>query len=232
MKEKGDSCILVGYSTESKGYRLYNKRTRLIVESIHMNFGEIKELLKVSDYDNSGPVPQLQQTSDHNCSELKMHDHNNEPSSSNLVPNVSPLANKTTPSLQELDLLFSPLYDEFFNVPKYSSLSNNFPPQDTPPTTNVQTTKEPITPTTTVTVEENNTDIQAEIQVENAQIDENEFYNIFSTPVREEAESSTRYVDPSNMHTFYQRHQSKHRLTKDHPLEQVYGNLSKLVQTR
>ncbi|GJS11632.1 retrovirus-related pol polyprotein from transposon TNT 1-94 [Tanacetum coccineum] len=61
---------------------------------------------------------------------------------------------------------------------------------------------------------------------------ENEFYNILSTPIRKEAESSTRYVNNSNMHTFYQRHQSKHRWTKDHPLEQVRGNLSKLVQTR
>ncbi|GJV43149.1 retrovirus-related pol polyprotein from transposon TNT 1-94 [Tanacetum coccineum] len=42
MKEKGDSCILVGYSTKSKGYRVYNKRTRLIVESIHLRFDEIK----------------------------------------------------------------------------------------------------------------------------------------------------------------------------------------------
>ncbi|GKA55302.1 retrovirus-related pol polyprotein from transposon TNT 1-94 [Tanacetum coccineum] len=30
MKEKRDSYILVGYSTQSKGYRVYNKRTRLI----------------------------------------------------------------------------------------------------------------------------------------------------------------------------------------------------------
>ncbi|GJV25670.1 retrovirus-related pol polyprotein from transposon TNT 1-94 [Tanacetum coccineum] len=44
MKEKGDSCILVGYSTQSKGYRVYNKRTRLIVESIHLKFDEIKEM--------------------------------------------------------------------------------------------------------------------------------------------------------------------------------------------
>ncbi|GJZ82891.1 retrovirus-related pol polyprotein from transposon TNT 1-94 [Tanacetum coccineum] len=29
MKEKGDPCILVGYSTQSKGYHVYNKRTRL-----------------------------------------------------------------------------------------------------------------------------------------------------------------------------------------------------------
>ncbi|GJU33677.1 hypothetical protein Tco_1182031 [Tanacetum coccineum] len=50
--------------------------------------------------------------------------------------------------------------------------------------------------------EENNTDNQAEIQVENAQINEDEFYNIFSTP------------------------------NKDHLLEQVRGNPSKPVQTR
>ncbi|GJR70275.1 retrovirus-related pol polyprotein from transposon TNT 1-94 [Tanacetum coccineum] len=30
MKEKGDPCVMVGYSTQSKGYRVYNKRTRLI----------------------------------------------------------------------------------------------------------------------------------------------------------------------------------------------------------
>ncbi|GJX84114.1 hypothetical protein Tco_0333595 [Tanacetum coccineum] len=30
IKEKGDLYILVGYSTQSKGYRVYNKRTRLI----------------------------------------------------------------------------------------------------------------------------------------------------------------------------------------------------------
>ncbi|GJV18139.1 retrovirus-related pol polyprotein from transposon TNT 1-94 [Tanacetum coccineum] len=106
MKEKGDPCILVGYSTQSKGYRVYNKRTRLIVESIHLRFDErsksclktsvLMELLglvpqdKASDYDNPDPAPELQ--------------------------NVSPSANTTVPSQQELDLLFGPLYDEFFNA--------------------------------------------------------------------------------------------------------------------
>ncbi|GJX36844.1 retrovirus-related pol polyprotein from transposon TNT 1-94 [Tanacetum coccineum] len=42
-----------------------------------------------SDYDNPDPAPELQ--------------------------NVSPSADTTTPSQQELDLLFGPLYDEFFN---------------------------------------------------------------------------------------------------------------------
>ncbi|GJV15412.1 retrovirus-related pol polyprotein from transposon TNT 1-94 [Tanacetum coccineum] len=58
IKEKGDPCILVGYSTRSKGYRVYNKRTRLIVESIHLKFDEIKEMSETSvANDTSGLVP-------------------------------------------------------------------------------------------------------------------------------------------------------------------------------
>ncbi|GJR95695.1 hypothetical protein Tco_0267869 [Tanacetum coccineum] len=41
MKEKGDACIFVGYSTQSKAYRVFNKRTRMIVETIHVNFDEL-----------------------------------------------------------------------------------------------------------------------------------------------------------------------------------------------
>ncbi|GJS86570.1 retrovirus-related pol polyprotein from transposon TNT 1-94 [Tanacetum coccineum] len=149
-----------------------------------------------------------------------------------MVTNVTPPAYTNAPSLQELDFLFSPLFEEYFlagnqSVSKSYSLSDNSKHQDTQPTANIQPTTEPITPTTNVNAEDNNND-----QAADAQIDENKFYNIFSTSIHKEAESSTRYVDNSNMHTFYQRHQSKHRWTKDHPLEQVRRNLSKPVQTR
>ncbi|GKC24150.1 hypothetical protein Tco_1026300 [Tanacetum coccineum] len=46
-------------------------------------------------------------TYDHNSSELGIQDHNNEPSSSKLVPKVVPPADKTTTSRQELELLFN-----------------------------------------------------------------------------------------------------------------------------
>ncbi|GKC15624.1 hypothetical protein Tco_1012406, partial [Tanacetum coccineum] len=88
MKEKGDSCILVGYSTKSKGYRVYNKRTRLIVESIYLRFDEIKEMSDMSINNNTSGLVLLQQ-------------------------NVSPSADTIALSKQELDLLFGPLYDEF-----------------------------------------------------------------------------------------------------------------------
>nr|GEV25371.1 hypothetical protein [Tanacetum cinerariifolium] len=45
-------------------------------------------------------------TSDHNSSELRIHDHNIEPSSSKLVPNVVPLADKTATTRQALELIF------------------------------------------------------------------------------------------------------------------------------
>ncbi|GJR55922.1 gag-pol polyprotein [Tanacetum coccineum] len=138
--------------------------------------------------------------------DFKTNDHSNEPSCSKLVPIVSPPVDKTDSSQQELDFLFSPLFKEYFTVGNQNVM---------------------ITPTTTVHTGENNTN-----QAVDAQFIPYEFFNPFCTPVQEVVESSSRNVDNSNMHTFYQRHQSDYRWTKNHPLEQVRGNLSKPVQTR
>ncbi|GJU26925.1 hypothetical protein Tco_1165546 [Tanacetum coccineum] len=51
-------------------------------------------------------APPRQMTSDHNSSELGIHDHSNELSSSKLVPKVVPPVDKTATSRQELKLLF------------------------------------------------------------------------------------------------------------------------------
>ncbi|GJY02756.1 hypothetical protein Tco_0360908 [Tanacetum coccineum] len=61
---------------------------------------------------------------------------------------------------------------------------------------------------------------------------EHEFTNPFCTSVHEVAESSSRNIGNSNMHTFNQPQDSEYRWTKDHPLTQVRGNPSKPVQTR
>ncbi|GJR68593.1 retrovirus-related pol polyprotein from transposon TNT 1-94 [Tanacetum coccineum] len=71
----------------------------------------------------------------------------------------------TVPLQQELDLLFGPFYDEFFNdgtfrVNKSSSLTDNSIQKDTPLSMNIQPPSEPSTPTN-VHAEENN-DHQAE----------------------------------------------------------------------
>ncbi|GJW09796.1 hypothetical protein Tco_1575623 [Tanacetum coccineum] len=59
-----------------------------------------------SVHNSSGLAPPRQMTSDHNSSELGIHDHSNELSSSKLVPKVVPPADKTATSRQELELLF------------------------------------------------------------------------------------------------------------------------------
>nr|GEV48703.1 hypothetical protein [Tanacetum cinerariifolium] len=86
MKEKRDLCILVGYSTQSKGYRVYNKRTRLIVESIHIRFDEIKEVSETFVANvTSSLVPQRQKASDYNNSDLQIIQPTSAPSTPTFV---------------------------------------------------------------------------------------------------------------------------------------------------
>nr|GEU44306.1 hypothetical protein [Tanacetum cinerariifolium] len=85
--------------------------------------------------------------------------------------------NVHVPSQQKLDLLFSPLYDEFFNA------GSN--PQDKQPTTNIQSTPTPSTPTY-VHAEENNNN-----QAKEEHLPDDEFTNLFFAPAQEVAESSS-----------------------------------------
>ncbi|GJW90288.1 retrovirus-related pol polyprotein from transposon TNT 1-94 [Tanacetum coccineum] len=128
MKEKGDPCVMVGYSTQWKGYRVYNKRTYLIVESIHIKFDEIKEMM--SDHNSSDLAPQRQEMSVENVSSglvskgQKESDYDN----SDPVPprqNVVPTAEKTDASQQGLEFLFSTLLEEYYNPAHGHAEDNN-----------------------------------------------------------------------------------------------------------
>ncbi|GJT47568.1 retrovirus-related pol polyprotein from transposon TNT 1-94 [Tanacetum coccineum] len=69
--------------------------------------------------------------------------------------------------------------------------------------------------------------------VPNAMFDDNTFVNPFATSSASVVESSSsQYVDPSNMHTFYQPYPHEYQWTKDHPLDQVIGEPSPPVLTR
>nr|GEW08371.1 hypothetical protein [Tanacetum cinerariifolium] len=79
MKENSDACIFMGYSTQSRAYRVFNKRTRVIVETIHVNFDELPQM--ASDHVSSDPAPVY----------------------------------RTIITSNELDLLFSLMFDELLN---------------------------------------------------------------------------------------------------------------------
>nr|GEX10039.1 retrovirus-related Pol polyprotein from transposon TNT 1-94 [Tanacetum cinerariifolium] len=157
LKEKGDACIFVGYSTQSRAYRVFNKRTKVIVETIHVNFDELPRM--ASDHVSPDVVPE--------CQRMALEHDSLSP-----VPTQAP----TVTSIENMN--------------------------------------------------------QAEMVEEYAQVENDEFINIFCTPVQDQGETSSRHVDSSNMHTFYQRYPSEHCWTKDHPLEQVIGNPSQSVRTR
>ncbi|GJU85273.1 hypothetical protein Tco_1292819 [Tanacetum coccineum] len=65
----------------------------------------------------------------------------------------------------------------------------------------------------------------------NASFQEDEFINPFCTRVQEIGESSSRNIDNTDVHSF-QPQSHDYRWTRDHPLEQVRGNPTMLVQTR
>ncbi|GKD57440.1 integrase, catalytic region, zinc finger, CCHC-type containing protein, partial [Tanacetum coccineum] len=102
MKEKGDTCIFVGYSTQLRAYRVYNKRTRVLVETIHVNFDELPQM--VSDHVSSDPVSQCLTTALEQVSLSPDHQ------SQENVPQA-----ETITTSNELDLLFSLMFNELLN---------------------------------------------------------------------------------------------------------------------
>ncbi|GJY10190.1 gag-pol polyprotein [Tanacetum coccineum] len=137
MKEKGDVCIFVGYSTTSKAYRVYNKRTRLIVETIYVNFDEWPYM--GSDHVSYDLVPQFLTTT------LEQASLSSGPQSQENVRQ----AGETITTSNELDLLFSLMFDELLNgITPIMSKSSTVTAADTP----YQRQQHNITPFTSTTV--------------------------------------------------------------------------------
>nr|GEX36005.1 Gag-Pol polyprotein [Tanacetum cinerariifolium] len=194
MKEKGDACIFLGYSTQSRAYRVFNKRTRVIVETIHVNFDELPQM--ASDHVSSDPVPQCQRTA---------LEHYSLSPGLLCQENVTQ-ADRTVTTSNELDLLFSPMFAELFNgstqvMLKSSLVSTADAPNQrqqqhtTPLSTQTTTTPTCHVPTQAPTVTSTENINQAEIIAENAQIENDEFINIFCTPVQDKGETSSRHMD-------------------------------------
>ncbi|GKD31332.1 hypothetical protein Tco_1242110 [Tanacetum coccineum] len=126
-----------------------------------------------------------------------------DPQSQENVPQVA----ETVTTSNKLELLYSPMFSELLNG------------------------NSPVVSKSSAVHAADNPD-KPETNTKNAQFDDDEFINIFSTLIQEQGETSSHHVDSLNMHTFYQHHPSAQRWTNDHPLEQVIGNPSQSVRTR
>nr|GEV15157.1 retrovirus-related Pol polyprotein from transposon TNT 1-94 [Tanacetum cinerariifolium] len=92
--------IFVGYAPSRKGYRIYNKRTRRIMEIIHVQFDELHQTT-VPVHISSGPGPSMMTPGQ---------------LSSGLAPSQVPATTYVPPTDKELEILFQPLFDELFEL--------------------------------------------------------------------------------------------------------------------
>nr|GFA84512.1 hypothetical protein [Tanacetum cinerariifolium] len=169
---KGDIGFFIGYSADSCAYRVYNQRTKKIIERMNMTFDELSAM-------------------DFAQSSLK-------------------------PELQSMTYRQNSMYDDYIGGQPSATPRTALAAQDVDALETQQQHAQQ---------QENQSSLQPKIVVDNvtnAMFDENTFANPFATPSISDAESSSsQYVDPSNMHTFYEPYPPEFQWTKDHPLEQT-----------
>ncbi|GJT47298.1 retrovirus-related pol polyprotein from transposon TNT 1-94 [Tanacetum coccineum] len=100
LQAKADIGIFIGYAPKKKAYHIYNRRTYKIIETIHVNFDELAAM-----------------ASEQSSLEPALHEMTPTTLSSGLVPNLTPPAPFVPPSRKEWDLVFQPVFDEFFSTP-------------------------------------------------------------------------------------------------------------------
>ncbi|GJS73407.1 retrovirus-related pol polyprotein from transposon TNT 1-94 [Tanacetum coccineum] len=99
LDAKANIGIFVGYTPAKKAFRIYNKRTREIIETIHVTFNELTTM--ASEQFSSGPG---------------LHSMTPSTSSSGLVPNTIS-QQPSIPPRDDWDHLFQPMFDEYFTPP-------------------------------------------------------------------------------------------------------------------
>ncbi|GJU89340.1 retrovirus-related pol polyprotein from transposon TNT 1-94 [Tanacetum coccineum] len=187
--------------------------------------------------------------SEHSSSGPALHEMTPVSISSGLVPNPPSSTPFVPPSRSDWDLLFQPMFDESLNPPPYVDLqapeviapipevvapehavltgspSSTTVDQDAPSPSNSHTTQETQTPIISHNVEENNHDIEV------AHMGNDPYFGIPIPEVTSDQSSSSDVI-----HTIvtpdHQVSEHNSKWTKDHPLENIIGDLDRPVSTR
>nr|GFA41864.1 retrovirus-related Pol polyprotein from transposon TNT 1-94 [Tanacetum cinerariifolium] len=100
LQPKADLGIFIGYAPTKKAFRIYNRCTRRIVKTIHVDFDELAAM--ASEQSSSG---------------LALQEMIPGTISLGLVQKSSSSTSYVPPSRNDWDLLFQPLFDELLNPP-------------------------------------------------------------------------------------------------------------------
>ncbi|KAJ9559888.1 LOW QUALITY PROTEIN: hypothetical protein OSB04_005048 [Centaurea solstitialis] len=258
LQAKSDEAIFIGYSKNSIAYRVYNKRTKMVMESSNVKFDPYAEM--VSEHDSSEPgltgVLAVNLVNPDHVTPTKQKDG----------------ASTSTNNLSDLDLLFENFYNEYFGSSSSDSTTNNnlsYIHRET--TVNVQ---EPVSisgPTTSTISEDTSSVESPQVQtsiipipenqeiipiVDSSQIQEADIGSSedISDPIPIRMESTfddyfqdlqivpsfeslqdvpiSSYTDSSYDLQLYRPLPHTTKWTRDHPLHQIIGDLNAPVQTR
>ncbi|GJW63037.1 retrovirus-related pol polyprotein from transposon TNT 1-94 [Tanacetum coccineum] len=103
LDAKANIGIFVGYAPSKKAFRIYNKRTQKIIETIHVTFDELTTM--ASEHFSSGP---------------RLHSMTHATSSSGLGPNTVSQQPCIPTNRDDWDHLFQTKFDEYFTLPSIS----------------------------------------------------------------------------------------------------------------
>ncbi|GJS70809.1 integrase, catalytic region, zinc finger, CCHC-type containing protein [Tanacetum coccineum] len=234
LKAKADIGIFVGYAPTKKAYRIYNKRTRKIQETVHVAFDELTEGL-TSVQTSSGLAPQ-QMTSVQNSTELELTALQSGRSRSALVKDPEPPS--VPPTKKQVDDLFQWFDDdEVVPIPPVVPITPvNVPAAPTPENANGS-------PSTTViseggpAVTESLLPHQIPLPDTSDSDDETLFdhvdSNVFDTHNAPETDSEASHSNSVNIDVT-PNNQLPHvqKWTQAHPLENIIGDKDRPVSTR
>ncbi|GKE82410.1 putative ribonuclease H-like domain-containing protein, partial [Tanacetum coccineum] len=207
LKAKDDIGIFVGYAPAKKAFRIYNKRTRMIIETIHADFDELTSM----DFEqfSSGPRPRLLTPGT---------------ISSGLMPDIPSSTTYYLNPPPSVDLQVSAVIAPEPTV-STDTPSSTIIDQDSPSTSTSQT--HPETPSLVIPLDVE----EADHDIEVAHIDNNPSVE-FPIPEPNSEESSTQVVIPNHVHSINQPPKHINKWIKDHPIDNVIGDPSRSVSTR
>ncbi|GKB82647.1 putative ribonuclease H-like domain-containing protein [Tanacetum coccineum] len=232
LQPKADIGIFIGYAPMKKAFRIYNRRTRRIIETIHVDFDELTAM--ASEHSSSGPA---------------LHEMTPATISSGLMPNPHPSTPFVPPSRTDWDMLFQPLFDEFLNpspsvdhlapevvapineviapalADSIGSPSSTIVDQDTQSPSNSQTTPETEPIIIPNGVEEDNHDIEV------VHMGNDPYFGVLIPKILSDQSSSSDSIH-TIVHPDHQISEHNSKWTKDHPLENIIGELARPVSTR
>ncbi|GKA23422.1 putative ribonuclease H-like domain-containing protein [Tanacetum coccineum] len=216
LNAKADIGIFVGYAPAKKAFRIYNRRTRKIMETIHVTFDELTTM--ASEQFGSGTGFHLMTPAT---------------SSSGLVS--SPILQQpcNPPNKDDWDRLFQPMFDEYFNPPTIvvSPVLVAVEPRavaiaDSPVSTSIDLDA----PSTSIPLTQN----QKYSPIISQGFEESpKTPHFHDDPLHESLhEDSTSHGSSSNVRPSHTLFEHLGRWTKDHPIANVIGDPSCSVSTR